>query len=167
MRKFELICGIVVAISIVYKFIIGNSINTIFIMSIIVLSLFYTYFSFLYFNNIPIKKAFKKKSYNGLSKLRILGTIGLGFGLTFTAFGILWSLMYWPFNTFFNFGIPILLIIGIICLIKYLDNRSKDYLRILKRILAFGSVGFILWLTPQETLNEMLDIESDHITQNK
>ena len=165
MRKIELICGIVAAISIVFKFIIGNSLNTIFIISIIGLSMFYTYFSFLYFNNIPIKKAFKKESYSGLSKLRIIGTIGLGFGLAFTVLGILWSLMYWPFNTYFNLGIPILLLVGIIALIKYLTTKSRDYLRIINRIIIIGGFGFILWVTPQESLNELLGIESDHIEQ--
>jgi hypothetical protein len=165
MRKIELICGIVATISIVFKYIIGSSLNTIFIISVIGLSMFYTYFSFLYFNNIPINKAFKKESYNGLSKLRILGTIGLGFGLAFTILGILWSLMYWPFNTYFKLGIPILLIIGTIALIKYSVTKSKDYLRILNRILIIGGFGFILWVTPQETINEMLGIESNQIEQ--
>lgn len=160
MRKFELIFGTIAAISIAYKFILGNTINTIFIMSIMGLSVFYTYFSFAYFNNIPLNKIFKKEYYRGISKWRILGTIGLGFGLGITVLGILWSLMYWPFNTFYSLGIPILLIIGIGSLIKFSLTRSENYLRILKRILAIGGVGIILWLTPQETLNEILGIET-------
>ena len=167
MRKIELICGTIAAISIVYKFIFGNGINPVFIMSIMGLCLFYTYFSFAYFNNIPFKKIFKRNSYRGVSKLRIFGTIGLGFGLGITILGIIWSLMYWPFNNYFSLGIPLLLIIGLISLIKFSSNKSEDYLSILKRIIIIGGLGFVLWITPQETLNKMLDIKTDYIEQTE
>ncbi len=166
MRKVELIFGTVAAISIAYKFIFGNELNPIFIMSITGLSVFYTYFSFAYFNNIQFKKILKRESYRDISKLRILGTIGLGIGLGITTLGILWSLMYWPFNTFYPLGIPILLAVGIISFVKFSKARSGDYIRILKRIAVIGGVGIILWLTPQETLNQMLGIEMNDIAQS-
>ncbi|NEV92939.1 hypothetical protein G3567_02110 [Psychroflexus sp. YR1-1] len=167
MRKIELILGTVAAISIAYKFILGNGINPIFILSIMGLSLFYIYFSFAYFNNIRFKKIFKRYSFKYISKWRILGTIGLGFGLGITILGILWSLMYWPFNAYYSLGVPILLIIGIISMIKFLKTKSEDYIRILKRILIIGGVGIILWLIPQETLNELLSIETTQTAEKK
>ena len=165
MRKIELIFGTVAAISIAYKFIFGNELNPIFIISITGLSVFYTYFSFAYFNNIRFKKILKRESYRGISKWRILGTIGLGFGLGITTLGILWSLMYWPFNTFYPLGIPILLIIGIISTIKFSTTRSEDYKGIIQRILIIGGLGIILWITPQETLNGLLGIEMDEMAE--
>lgn len=167
MRKLELIFGTVAAISIAYKFILGNDMNTIFIISIMGLCLFYIYFSFAYFNKIRFKKILKKTSYKGISKWKILGTIGLGFGLGITILGILWSLMYWPFNTYFSLGIPLMLIIGIISLIKFSATRSVYYVRILKRIIVIGGIGIILWLTPQETLNKMLGIEYIQKSENE
>ncbi|MBZ9631405.1 hypothetical protein LB465_11495 [Salegentibacter sp. LM13S] len=161
MRKIELIFGAVAATSIAYKFVLGNAINPIFIMSITGLSLFYTYFSFAYFNHIPFKKILKKESYSGISKWRILGTVGLGFGLGIIILGVLFSLMDWPFNTYYSLGIPILGIIGIISFVKYLSGRSDVYSRILKRILVIGGVAVIFWLTPQENLNEMLGIKTN------
>ena len=166
MRKVELIFGTVAAISIAYKFLLGNEMNPLFLMSVTGLSVFYTYFSFAYFNNIPFKKILKRGSYRGISKLRILGTIALGFGLGITTLGILWSLMYWPFNTFYPLGIPILLTIGIVSFIKFSKTRSEAYVRILKRIALIGGVGIILWLTPQETLNQMLGIEMNEVAQS-
>lgn len=167
MRKIELICGTIAAFSIFYKFIFGNGINPIFIMSITGLCLFYTYFSFAYFNNIPFRKIFKRNSYRNVSKLKIIGTIGLGFGLGITILGILWSLMYWPFNNYYSLGIPILMIIGLISLIKFSATKSETYLSILKRIIVVGGLGILIWLTPQETLNKMLDIKTEHFMQNK
>lgn len=161
MKKIELIFGTVVATSIAYKFVFGNAINPIFIMAIMGLSLFYTYFSFAYFNRIPFKKVFKKDSYRGISKWRILGTIGLGFGLGITILGVLFSLMDWPFYTYYSLGIPILVIIGIVSFVKYLSGRSEVYSRILKRIMVIGGVAVIFWLIPQKNLNEMLGIETD------
>lgn len=166
MKKVELIFGTVAAISIIYKFLLGNELNPFFIMSVTGLSVFYTYFSFAYFNNIPFKKILKRDSYRGISKLRILGTVALGFGLGITSLGILWSLMYWPFNTYYPLGIPILLAVGIISFVKFSKTRSGDYVRILKRIAVVGGVGTILWLTPQETLNQMLGIEMNDIAQS-
>lgn len=165
MRKIELLFGTVAAISIAYKFLLGNELNPIFIMSLLGLCLFYTYFSFAYFNNIRFSKIFKRDSYRGISKWKILGTIGLGFGLGFTTLGILWSLMYWPFNSYYSLGIPILFIIGIISVIKFSTTRSEDYLRIVKRVLIIGGVGIILWLIPQETLNDYLGIETYEIAE--
>ncbi|MFD0975438.1 hypothetical protein [Salinimicrobium gaetbulicola] len=167
MRKIELIFGTVATISIAYKFLLGDELNPIFIMSILGLSLFYTYFSFAYFNNIRFKKILKRESYLGISKWRILGTIGLGLGLGLTTLGILWSLMYWPFNTFYPLGIPILLIIGITSIIRFSKTRSEGYLSILKRILIIGGLGIILWITPQETLNGILGIEMNEMAQIK
>ena len=167
MRKIELIFGTVATISTAYKFLLGDELNPIFIMSILGLSLFYTYFSFAYFNNIRFKNILKRESYRGISKWRILGTIGLGLGLGLTTLGILWSLMYWPFNTFYPLGIPILLIIGITSIIRFSTTRSEGYLRILKRILIIGGLGIILWITPQETLNGILGIDMNEMAQIK
>ena len=167
MRKIELIFGAVAAISIVYKFALGNELNPLFIMSITGLSVFYTYFSIAYFNNIRFKKILKRESYQGISKWRILGTIGLGFGLGFTILGILWSLMYWPFNTFYPLGIPILFLIGIISIIKFSTSGSEDYKGMITRILIIGGLGIILWITPQETLNELLGIEMNQMAELK
>ncbi|GAB2775437.1 hypothetical protein [Salinimicrobium soli] len=167
MRKIELIFGTVAAISIVYKFILGSELNPLFIMSITGLSVFYTYFSIAYFNNIHFIKILKKESYRGISTWRIFGTIGLGFGLGITTLGILWSLMYWPFNTFYPLRIPILFIIGLISIIKFSTTRSNDYKSIITRILIIGGLGIILWVTPQETLNELLGIEMNEMAEVK
>ena len=165
MRKIELIFGTVAAISIVYKFIIGNELNPLFIISILGLSLFYTYFSFAYFNNIHFKKILKNESYKNISKWRIFGTIGLGFGLGFTTLGILWSLIYWPFNNFYPLGIPILLIIGLISITKFSQKKSQNYICILKRVLIIGGLGIVLWITPQENLNKLLEIEMNQTVE--
>ena len=165
MRKIELILGILATLSITYKFLIGNELNPILIISILGLSLFYTYFSFAYFNFIHLNRIFKRSSYQEISNWKIFGTIGLGFGLGLTTLGILWSLMYWPFNNYYSLGIPIILIIGIISTMKFSATKSKSYTRIIKRIIIIGGVGAIFWITPQETLNEMLGIKKNEIVE--
>lgn len=159
MKKTESILGAVAVVAIVYKLILGNELNSALIISVTGLSLFYTYLSFAYFNKIRFLKIFKRSSYAGISKWRILGTIILGLGLALTTVGILWSLMSWPFNTFYSLGIPVLFIVGLISALKFNITKSKDYFIILKRVLIIGGFGFILWLTPRETLNAILGID--------
>ncbi len=159
MKKFELIIGTLVIISLLYKLFFSTELNTLFIISLISLSLFYLYFSFLYFNNIPIKKAFKNESYKGITKWEIYVSIGLGFGLSFTCLGILFSMMRWPMNSFNEIGIPILIVIGIIGFIKFKTNKMSNFNKSLIRILVIGGIGSIIWLTPNDKLNDFLKVE--------
>ncbi|MFQ3172926.1 MAG: hypothetical protein ACI8W0_000006 [Flavobacterium sp.] len=160
MKKFELIIGTLVIISLLYKLLFSTELNTLFIISLISLSLFYLYFSFLYFNNIPIKKAFKKDSYNGITKWEIYGSIGLGFGLSFTCLGILFSIMRWPMNLYNEIGILVLIVIGIVGLIKFKTNKTTNLKKSLIRILVIGGIGSIIWLTQNDTVKDILKLEN-------
>lgn len=73
--------------------------------------------------------------------------------------------MYWPFNNYYQLGIPILLIIGIISAIKFSQSKSENYICILKRILIIGGLGIVLWITPQKNLNKLLGIEMHQMAE--
>ena len=146
--------GVIAIIAIVYKLIFGSELNILLILSLCSLSLFYTYLSFIYFNGIPLKKAFQKAQYRGISNWRIIGSIGVGIGLGLTLLGMLWSLMSWPFNTYYEIGLPVLILIGLIIFVKFFDGRSVHNFRILKRVITIGIFGIAFWINPNNAFSK-------------
>lgn len=154
MKKIELFLGALAGFSMLYKLLWGNDLNGLLIISFIGLCLFYIYFGFLYFNYIPLQKAFKKEPYREISKWKLLGSASLGLGLGVTILSVLWSLMGWPFNIYFYLGIPVLLAMGIISFYKYTATRSDSYIRMLKRIVVIGIIGAAFWINPNGDLTK-------------
>ena len=114
-----------------------------------ILSMIYLYFSFALFNNIRLRKILKKDSYKDVSSLRILGAIGTGFGLSLTIVGLTFKFMSWPgANYNLILGLFLLSIVTVIGVIKYSQNKSEFYTRILKRVAIFGGIGLIVVLIP-------------------
>ncbi len=61
-----------------------------------ILSSFYFYLSFWLFNNISFTGIFKKENYVGITSMRIIGTIAIGFGYSTAVMSILFKIMSWP-----------------------------------------------------------------------
>ncbi len=156
MKKFEKILGIVILISLIMKFsfIIGGDILT--ILSISLLILIYYPFGFAFFNQIRLRRVFKKDSYKGISGLRIIGAIGVGMGLSAICLGILFKLQHWPgSNINLLAGLVTTMIVLIIALIKYYKCKDNYYKRIFKRIAIIGGLGLLLTVLPELTLEKI------------
>lgn len=169
MKKIEYVLGILAGISIIYKLLLGNDLNLFLILSLSGLSLFYTYFSFIYFNRLPVNKVFKKQPYKKLSKWRLIGTISLGLGLGLTLLGMLWTLMSWPFNSYYSIGIPMLIFVGLIAFVKYRVTRADIYISVLKRVIIVGIFGFAFWLNPHHAFRkyENTEVVKEQLEQEK
>ena len=97
MKKSEKIFGILFAIAIIFKLALypgGRIISTV---SMTLLACIYFYFGFAFFNNIKLKNVFNRKSYEGISVLRILGSIGTGMVLSTVCLGTLFKLSHASF----------------------------------------------------------------------
>ena len=66
MKKFELILGTLFFIGLIMNFLMLTGGGIISVLGICILLSFYMYFSFAFFNNIHLKKIFKKESYHGI-----------------------------------------------------------------------------------------------------
>ncbi len=156
MKKAEIILGTVAIVSLIINLlnVAGGGVLT--VLSLSTVSTFYIYLSFALFNNIRLRKTFKKGSYKGISKMRIVGAILTGVALSFTTVGLLFKFQSWPgasFNLGFGlFGLLIGLIVG---LIKYQKTKSDYYTKIFKRIAIYGGLGLILMILPRETWLEI------------
>ena len=156
MKKLEKILGIVILISLIMKFsfIMGGDILA--ILSISLLTLIYYPFGFAFFNQIRLRRVFKKDSYKGISGLRIIGAIGVGMGLSPICLGILFKLQHWPgSNINIASGLVTTLIVLIIALIKFSKSKDNYYKRIFKRIAIIGGLGLLLTVLPELTLEKI------------
>lgn len=153
MRKTEIVLALLIVVGLILKVlhIPGGSALT--IVSIVGLSIIYWAFGFAFFNGIRFRNIFKKSSYANSNGKRIVGAIGLGFGLASALSGILFKLQFWP-------GAHIMLQVGIyfatpvlaIVVLKLVQTSDDYYKRLLKRaaIVTVAAVG--LYLLPTAKL---------------
>jgi len=156
MRRTELIFATlsIIALGLDLLLIPGGGVLTVLTLS--TLSMIYFYLGFALFNDIRLRKIFKKDSYKEISSLRILGAVGAGLALSMTTIGLMFKFQSWP-GADFNLGAGLLglLIVTIIGLTKYSKNKSDYYPRIFKRAAIFGGLGLLLFLTPKTSWVEL------------
>jgi hypothetical protein len=150
MKKAEITLLVLTLIGIVCNLLLvpGGVVFT--LISLFLYSSIYFYFGFAFFNGISLRKLFKPQSYQGISALRIVGAIATGFSLSMVLIGILFKLLSWP-GAFINmaFGLACTLVVIIISLIKYYNQKSVYYQRILIRCFALFFVGLFLISLPK------------------
>jgi TonB family protein len=156
MKKTEIILGVIAIIALTIQLLNlpGGGILTVLTLSTV--STMYMFLSFALFNDIRLRKIFKKDSYKGISTMRILGAILTGLALSITTIGLLFKFQSWPGASFpLRFGLFGLLIGLIVGLIKYQKTKSDYYTKIFKRIAIYGGLGLILMILPRETWLEI------------
>jgi len=144
MKKSEKIFGILFVIAIIFKFALWTGGVLISTISLISLACIYFFFGFTFFNNIKLKNVFSGKSYEGISALRIIGSIGTGIGLSTVCFGILFKIAHWPGGgAMLSIGLIIIFVISTILLVKYLRLKNNLYIMI---GVGIGLVLFCIWI---------------------
>jgi len=147
MRKLETTLAVVSAIAVVLKILHIPLAGILTMIVLPVFSILYYPFGFLTLNNIRFRDIFKKSAYQGISPLRIMGTIFVGMSLPSLIYGIL-------FKVFSYEGAGTMLITGLICLfittivatVKYVKTHSQFYVEILVRIAIMGGLGLLFLL---------------------
>lgn len=150
MKKGEVILIIIAFIALLLNvlFIPGGGVLTVLTFSS--LSMLYFYFGFALFNDIPLRKIFKKESYKEVRSARTVGAVGAGMALSITTVGIMFKFQAWPGSELnLLIGVLGLVIVTIVGLIKCSKNKSEYYTRIFKRAAIFGGLGLILIITPK------------------
>jgi hypothetical protein len=151
MKKTETILGILTAIALILNLLRlpGGGVFSVLMLSL--LANFYMYLSFALFNGIPLRKIFKKESYQNLNKLRILGAVFMGMAIATTLMGVLFKFQSFPgANEGLIFGLFLLMVALIVSLIKNRKSPSAYYKLIFNRIAIFGVVSAFLIFMPRE-----------------
>ena len=115
------------------------------VLSLGVLSMFYFYTGFAYFNEIKLNRVHKIDSYREVGRERLIGGIGTGIALSIVVIGILFKFQSWPLaDIFLSIGLIALALVTTIALVKYLKKPSSYYTRIFRRVAIFGGLGIAL-----------------------
>jgi len=156
MKKVEIILGTIAIIALLLNLLNIKGGGVLIVLSLSTISILYMYLSFALFNDIRLRNIFKKESYKGISRMRIVGAVLTGLALSITIIGLLFKFQSWP-NASFNLGFGLFgLLIGLVVgLIKYKRTKSDYYTRIFKRIAIYGGLGLILMILPRETWLEI------------
>ncbi|MCK5847025.1 MAG: hypothetical protein KAG84_06275 [Bacteroidales bacterium] len=147
MKRLEKILGLLSLLSLIALIIEVPGGLLLSIVTMLFLSFIYYPFGFAFFNDILLRKIFKKDAYKGVSTWKIVGSIAVGISLSSALMGILFKINHWPgadFNLYV--GLVTMLLILIISVYKYLNTKSAFYLRIIKRVLIVGSIGILVWV---------------------
>lgn len=153
MRKFELFFGILACFALILKLLDIPLSGVLCVLTFSTLATFYFYFSFAFFNDIPLRGVFKKVSYQNTNKKRIAGTVWLGYGLSLILIGGIFKVQFWPgANPLLSGGLSTILVILIVVSFFHFRNRQTFYKKVISRIAIYGCFGFALYLTSTENL---------------
>ena len=145
MKKFEKILGLLAVISVILQFFSIPGSVMLLTFSMMLVAILYYPLGFIFFNNIPLRNVFKKEAYKGISTLKIVGTIGLGMGLSLLCIGILFKLNTYPFSSQ-NLGLGLFttLIALLVVIYRLLKTKRSFYRELLIRIAIIGGIGLAL-----------------------
>lgn len=134
--------GLIILVSFLFRSLGIPGGDFLLVVSIVLLSLMYCFFTLFIVNEIRIANIFKLSTYKEFSLLRLIGTILLGLILSVVCLGILFSLLHWQGARYFSLiGIPFLLIAFLLVGYKLLITKSGFYLRLIVRIGIIGAIG--------------------------
>ncbi len=151
MKKTEIILVVVAIMGLIMRFNHYPFSGLMVIVPLFLLAMLYFYLGFALFNNLGLIKALKKKSFEGKSKMRIIGAIATGLALSISIIGMLFKTMFWP-GAIINLllGVFSISVIVIISFVKLKITKDNYYLNILKRTIAFGLISLFLVLLPSK-----------------
>jgi hypothetical protein len=166
MTKGEKILAVIAIIAVILKMLLVPGGGLLAVISFTLLSILYFPLGFATLNNIPLSKIFSKSSYAGISTMRILGTIGLGMGLSGIVSGILFRIQFYPtarltLISAFN----ILVVAGIIAFIIYIRNKSEFYKKIILKIFLYGIIGLVMFKASHNSLMKMFHRDKPELMQ--
>ncbi len=116
----------------------------------LILSSFYFYLSFWLFNNISFTGIFKKENYAGITSIRIIGTIAIGFAYSTAVMSILFKIMSWPGSLIMLiqacFG---LIVSSIIILVRQARKGNSPFYKglLLRNVILIAICGLLIAIT--------------------
>ena len=150
MRLLEILTATICGIGLIFKLIGIKEWFILVPIGFLILAGIYFYFGFFLFNNIPIKKIFKKETFKGIENTRAVLTATAGIPLSTAIVGILYHLL--PLEgsaVLINFGLLGSIIFGFTSFFLYRKDKQKFYyLNIFIRSAAVVVVSLIITLMP-------------------
>lgn len=121
----------------------------------LLLAQFYLFLGLALFNGIGLRQLFKKDSYAGLSKLRILGSIAAGVGLFTTVIGIAFRVQLLPGGIFIiTLALLCLLPVLITAIVRHSPDKKSFYQPLILRLGAAVVLCLLGAFTPTSSISD-------------
>lgn len=146
MKFFEKVCIVMLLIGVALKLLHIAGAGILITVSALALSAVYLIFGFAFFNNVPVKKMFKKTAYSGVSAVKIIYAIFAGWTLAIIVYGVVFGMHNWPGTEIMLLnGIFMSLLLFIVSLVAQLIKRSTQHYMILTRVVPFMLANMLLY----------------------
>jgi hypothetical protein len=156
MTKLEKLLGVLILISLLLKLYILPHGGTLLAVSMMALVLYYLQFGKAIFNDIELKKSFKKDSYKEVPNSLITISKGTGIALSLVCLGIMFKLNHWGSSSMiFVVGLGIITLISVVAMVGWIKSKNETYKRILSRVLIIGGFGLMVAMTPSLTITKI------------
>jgi len=147
MKKIEIILGGITLAALAAHLLGVPHVWIVLALSTLLLMNLYFYLGFAIYLDIPLKKLFSKSAYAGLSPLRVIGSVALGWTLSLIVTGLFFSVRQYPgARLIISAGSGLLLIISLIVFIKYKKTAAPFYRNMLYRCELYMAVALGLLL---------------------
>ena len=131
MKRFEKILILIATIGLIFRLLNVPLSGLLLFISMLLISSLYFYLGFAFFNNIPLRNAFKSEYYKEIKSIQVVLSVGFGWGLSTLTIGILFSLQNYPMQgLFINVGVfitALLLLLNLIVNRTNLKNNKGSY----------------------------------------
>ena len=141
MKQLEKILIVIAVLGIILKLLDIQYSSLVLFISIVILSNIYFFLGFALFNNIRLRNILKPDSFNSIKPIRVVLTVGIGWGFSILSMGILFGILYYPMKVVF---LVTGLILTTIFLLIFLIAESTGKFRNISGIIIRGLVIIIM-----------------------
>jgi len=141
MKQLEKILILTTLLGIILKLLDIQYSSLVLFISIVIISSIYFFLGFALFNNIRLRNIFKPDSFNSIKPIRVILTVGIGWGYSILSMGILFGILYYPMKEVF---LVTGLILTTIFLLIFLIAESTGKFRNISGIIIRGFVIIIM-----------------------
>lgn len=149
MKQLEKILLVIAILGFVLKMMEIQYSSYVLFISIVILSIIYLFLGFALFNNVRFRNIFKSDSFNSIKAIRLILTVGFGWGLSILSMGILFGILSYPMKEIFLLtGLILTTIFLIILLIIHAKDKFKNLFGIILRGLIMIIIAITLLALP-------------------
>lgn len=146
MKAIERVLVIIFLLLLVVKLLYENVVDSILFIILSSLTIYYYCLGFFLLNRISFDQIFKRSSYEHISTLRIIGSIGASMFLSSLVFGILFKLMEYKASVnLMVIGLISVALVIIISLVKYQLGKDRFYMNVVFKFAHWAVLGTIIY----------------------
>lgn len=146
MKAIERVLVIIFLLLLVVKLLYDNVVDSILFIILSSLTIYYYCLGFFLLNSLGFDDIFKKSSYEHISTLRVIGSIGASMFLAFLVFGILFKLMQYEGSVnLMVIGLISVVLVIIISLVKYKIGKDRFYMNVVFKFAHWAVLGAIIY----------------------